>query len=64
MSAVVTDQFRILNASSFVDSVTDSTNSYYVFLGLTNPAEVGFGRTDNWDADPPSPVDNLDYLTH
>jgi hypothetical protein len=64
MSAVVTDQFRILNASNFVDSVSDSTNAYYIFLGLTNPTSVGFGRTDNWDSDPPSPVDNLDYLSH
>jgi hypothetical protein len=64
MSAVVTDQFRILNASNFVDSVTDSANAYYVFLGLTNPTQVGFGRTDNWDSNPPSPVDNLDYLSH
>ena len=64
MSAVVTDQFRILNASNFVDSLSDSTNAYYIFLGLTNPTQVGFGRTDTWDTDPPSPVDNLDYLSH
>jgi hypothetical protein len=64
MSAVVTDQFRIINASNFVDSVTDSANAYYVFLGLTNPTQVGFGRTTDWDTDPPAPVDNLDYLSH
>lgn len=64
MSAVVTDQFRILNTSNFVDSVSDSTNAYYVFLGLTNPTQVGFGRTSDWDTDPPAPVDNLDYLSH
>ena len=33
MSAVVTDQFRIFNASNFVESVLDTNNSYYVFLG-------------------------------
>jgi len=64
MSAVVTDQFRILNASNFVDSVVDTTNAYDVFVGLTNPTQVGFGRTDSWNTDPPSPVDNLDYLSH
>ena len=64
MSAVVTDQFRILNANNFVDSVTDSANAYYVFLGLTNPTQVGFGKTTDWDTDPPAPVDNLDYLSH
>ena len=73
MPAVVTDQFRITNASNFVDSVLDSNNSYYVFLGLPNPAgdnpgvsAAGFGRTDGWNssAGTPNPVDNLQYLTH
>ena len=43
MAAIVTDQFRILNASNFIDSVVDSSNSYYVFLGLDNPAQVPKG---------------------
>ena len=66
MAAVVTDQFRISNASNFVDSVLDSNNSYYVFLGLPNPAVAGFGRTENWNssAGTPDPIDNLQYLTH
>ena len=66
MPAVVTDQFRITNASNFVDSVLDSNNSYYVFLGLPNPAVVGFGRTTTWNGSngTPNPVDNLQYLTH
>ena len=61
MAAIVTDQFRILNAGNFVDSVTDSSNSYYVFVGLSNPSAVGFGRTTDWDTNTPSPVDNFDY---
>ena len=66
MPAVVTDQFRITNASNFVDSVLDSNNSYYVFLGLPNPAVTGFGRTESWNssAGTPDPIDNLQYLTH
>jgi len=66
MAAVVTDQFRILNASNFIESITDPTkdNAYYVFLGLTNPTEVGFGRSTTWNIDPPSPIDNLSYLSH
>ena len=43
MAAIVTDQFRILNAGNFVDSVTDTSNSYYVFVGLSNPAATGYG---------------------
>jgi len=64
MPAVVTDQFRITNAGNFLDSVLNSNNSYYVFLGLPNPKAVGFGRTSDWDTSTPDPVDNLEYLTH
>ena len=65
MSAFVTDQFRILNAGSFVESI--SNDSYYAFLGLSNPTpgSVGFGRTDNWDTSTTNnPVDNFQYLSH
>ena len=67
MSAVVTDQFRIVNANNFVDSVVSNPNdSYYVFLGLVNPAPktIGFGRTDNWNSNIPNPTDNLQYSGH
>jgi hypothetical protein len=64
MAAVVTDQFRIVNASNFVDSVVSDNNSYYVFLGLDNPTTVGFGRTTNWDSNVPSPTDNRQYSGH
>jgi len=71
MSALVTDQFRIVNANNFVESLLNNNNSYYVFLGLSNPGStglpVGFGRTTTWDASPsdiPSPVDNFQYLSH
>jgi hypothetical protein len=69
MSALVTDQFRILNATNFIKSVDD--DSYYVWVGLTNPnIYTGFGRNINWDGGVgvtngvvPNPIDNLDYLT-
>jgi hypothetical protein len=64
MAAIVTDQFRILNASNFIDSVVDSSNSYYVFLGLDNPSQDRFGRTANWDTNIPNPTDNLEYSSH
>ena len=64
MAAIVTDQFRILNASNFVDSVQDINNSYYVFLSLPNPTAVGFGRSNTWDSNIPSPQDNINYLNH
>lgn len=64
MSAIVTDQFRILNSSNFVDSVKDPNNSYYVFLSLSNPSAVGFGRTTDWNTNIPAPIDNFNYLNH
>ena len=65
MSALVTDQFRILNAKNFIDSVQDSSNSYYVFVGLSNPTStVGFGRSSTWDTTPPDPTDSVDYVNH
>lgn len=64
MAAIVTDQFRLLNANNFVDSVQDSNNSYYVFLSLPNPNIVGFGRTTTWDSNVPNPIDSFNYLNH
>ena len=65
MAAIVTDQFRILNANNFVDSI--SNNSYYTFLGLVNSSpsvSAGFGRTTTWDTNPPAPIDNFQYYSH
>ena len=64
MAAIVTDQFRILNANNFVETVESPANSYYVFLGLTNPTTVGFGRTNNWDDNIPNPTDSIDIVNH
>ena len=68
MSAIVTDQFRILNASNFVESVESDNNSYYAFIGLPNPKGttglVGYGRSANWTANTPNPEDNYSYLSH
>ena len=68
MAAVVTDQFRISNANNFVDSVANTSNSYYVFLGLPNPSNPvsGFGRTTSdaeWNGNTPTPTDNLQFTS-
>jgi len=55
MAAIITDQIRILNAGNFIAGVSNASNSYYSFIGLTNPADY---QTD-WDSDPPSPKDNF-----
>ena len=63
MAAIVTDQFRILNATNFIESIDNPKNSYYAFLGLPNPT-VGFGGTSTWNSNTPSPIDNFNYSNH
>ena len=64
MAAIVTDQFRILNANNFVDSVESTNNSYYVFVGLANPTTVGYGRTSDWSTNTPAPIDTFSNNKH
>jgi len=64
MTAIVTDQFRILNTNNFVESVESDSNSYYIFLGLPNPTQVGFGRSTAWNTNVPNPTDNISYEGH
>jgi hypothetical protein len=56
MSAIITDQLRILNAKNFVSSATSSTNSYYSFVGLCNATDY----SSTWDTNPPSPKDSFE----
>ncbi len=56
MSAIITDQLRILNAKSFVSEVESSNNAYYSFVGLTNPSDY----QADWDLNPPAPKDSFD----
>ena len=64
MSALITDDFRLFNADNFIESVTDPNNSYYIFIGLPNPVGQTYGRSTNWNNDPPQPIDNFAYLRH
>ena len=67
MAAIVTDQFRILNANNFIETVENSANSYYIFLGLTDPGSGKYGRkADNntWNSDTPIPEDSINDLNH
>ena len=56
MSAIITDQIRILNAKNFVAGFNTTTNSYYSFVGLPNPTAID----SDWDSAPPAPTDNFD----
>ena len=55
MSAIITDQIRILNAKNFIAGISTSANSYYVFVGLPNAISI----QSNWDESPPSPKDSF-----
>jgi hypothetical protein len=56
MSAIITDQLRILNAKNFVSAASSSSNSYYTFVGLTNASDY----SSEWEANPPAPRDSFD----
>ena len=56
MPAIITDQIRVLNASNFVNGISTTTNSYYVFIGLPNATEVN----SDWNTNTPAPIDNFD----
>jgi hypothetical protein len=67
MAAIITDQFRVINANNFVDSILSGTNSYFTFLSLANPTIAGYGRTSTWNSttvQPPAPIDNISYVNH
>jgi len=61
MSAIISDQFRILNAETFVKSFTGigtTTNAYYTFIGLPNSTDVATGSgTTDWNTNTPAPKD-------
>jgi len=64
MPAIITDQFRILNAETFTKSVTGigtTSNFYYTFLAHPNPTNVSivdYGDSD-WASTPPDPKDSF-----
>ena len=56
MSAIITDQLRILNAKNFVSAATSSVNSYYSFVGLPNATNY----SATWESNPLAPKDCFD----
>ena len=55
MSAIITDQLRILNAKSFVSVAKSTENSFYAFVGLPNATDY----SSTWDTTPPAPKDSF-----
>ena len=55
MSAIITDQLRVLNAENFSASIKSSANSYYSFINLPNASDV----QSDWDTNTPDPKDSF-----
>lgn len=60
MSAIITDQLRILNAKQFVSVITSQSNSFYTFVGLTNSDEY----SETWAEFPLPPRDSFNDENH
>lgn len=56
MSAIITEQLRILNASNFSSGIKSTSDSYYLFVGLPNATYI----QSDWNSNPPTPVDSFD----
>ena len=65
MPAIITDQYRILNAETFIDSFvgigTTGNNNYYTFLGHPNPTYTDVPEYGNirWLTETPNPTDSF-----
>ncbi len=62
MSAIITDQFRIFNASTFLTNFVGvgETNILYTFIGLSNSTNPESGGVSDWDTNVPTPIDNFE----
>lgn len=62
MPAIITEQFRVMNAETFVNSlvsVGNTANTYYTFIGQPNSLNVQAGGSADWN-NGPSPLDGFD----
>ena len=61
MPAIITEQFRVMNAETFVNSlvsVGNTANIYYTFIGQPN-TRFSAGGSSNWGTGP-SPLDGFE----
>lgn len=62
MPAIISDQFRILNAENFVKNLTgaaSTTDKYYTFIGMPNALNPLAGGSPTWNTNVPSPLDGF-----
>lgn len=56
MSAIITEQFRILSAENFRAGIASTGSSYYTWVGLPNATNLNA----SWNTSPPAPADSFD----
>ncbi len=61
MAAIISGNFRSLNAAAFVDEVKGDRSNIYIGLGKTSPWG-GTTTANTSDADAPTPTDTLDAI--
>ena len=64
MPAIISDQFRIMNAETFVKSLVSigsTANKYYTFIGQPNSLTPEAGGDSTWQVSPPPPLDSFVY---
>ena len=58
MTAIITEKFRLHNASQFVESFSEASKStYYLFIGKATPFTTG--TSGGSDTSPPTPADSV-----
>lgn len=60
MPAIVSSNFRSLNAQAFIEDITGDKSNVYVGLGKSSPWATII--TNTTDATPPTPIDTLDAI--
>lgn len=62
MPAIISDQFRVMNAETFTKSliaVGNTSNTYYTFIGQPNALNSQANGISEWGTSPPSPLDGF-----
>lgn len=62
MPAIISDQFRVMNAETFIKSLVsigNTANNYYVFIGQPNALNDQAGGSPNWGSGLP-PLDSFE----
>lgn len=63
MPAIISDQFRVMNAETFVKSlvaVGNTNNTYYTFIGQPNALNPQANGVSEWGSNPPPPLDGFE----